>query len=155
MIEAPSFFPPSPRVFYRKAPLFRVTGQVRFPSVLKIDAQSPFEFQDKVRDIFPLYEKSQSLPLDKLPQEILRAFSSMGAGDHKFISEDRKQMFSLQNSALIFSTSEYRKWDDFISRFFKTLAVLSSEYKPSFFTTVGLRYQDFIVKSTINAESLK
>lgn len=42
-------FPPTQRVIYHKNPLVEVVCQLRFPTILKIDAEIPVAFQEAVR----------------------------------------------------------------------------------------------------------
>ena len=51
----PAPFPDAPRVMYERNPLVEVICQVRFPPVLRIEAQLPDAFQDRIRDVFPIY----------------------------------------------------------------------------------------------------
>lgn len=48
-------FPESKRVFYVKNPLAEVICQLRFPAILRIGAESPHEFQERIRDHLPLF----------------------------------------------------------------------------------------------------
>ena len=66
-------FPPSPRVIYSKAPLVQVICQLRFPTLLSIESQPPVEFQERIRDHFPLLEKVTNPLQTQLPPEVFQA----------------------------------------------------------------------------------
>ena len=48
-------FPDTPRVIYNKNPLAEVICQLRFPSILLIDAGLPAGFQERIRAMYPLF----------------------------------------------------------------------------------------------------
>ena len=45
------------RVRYQKSPLVEVIFQLRFPTILSINAKQPMEFQDKIREKYPFYQE--------------------------------------------------------------------------------------------------
>ena len=45
------------RVRYEKSPLVEVIFQLRFPTILSINAVQPVEFQELIRKEFPFYEE--------------------------------------------------------------------------------------------------
>ena len=53
-------FPEVRRVIYKKSPLDRVICQLKFPPVLRIDADMPVEFQDCIRREFPNYDEKSN-----------------------------------------------------------------------------------------------
>jgi len=55
-------FPDSKRAFYGKNPLEEVVCQLRFPPILRIEVETPAVFQDKVRQVFPLYKRLTVVP---------------------------------------------------------------------------------------------
>jgi uncharacterized protein (TIGR04255 family) len=140
-------FPHSPRVIYRKAPLLQVTCQFHFPPVLRIDGQVPAEFQDRVRQTFPLVER-QLLP--QLPPEIVQALTAqVGSGGYKFLTEDRSSTITLTSTSLSFGTLSYQGWECFHEQFRLPLSALLDIYQPSFFLRIGLRYQNIIERERI------
>ncbi|MFM6395678.1 TIGR04255 family protein, partial [Planktothrix sp.] len=56
------------RVIYQRTPLIEVLGQLRFPTILKINNQEPYEFQEKIRFDYPIFQKSLSV---NLPPEMV------------------------------------------------------------------------------------
>ncbi len=50
-------FPESERVVYGENPLVEVICQLKFPPILDISTAEPAAFQNKVRKLYPLYEK--------------------------------------------------------------------------------------------------
>ena len=57
-------FPSIERVIYQNNTLGEVVCQLRFPTILRIEASSPADFQDAIREAYPLFitKKSPELP---------------------------------------------------------------------------------------------
>ena len=155
-------FPVSQRVIYRKNPLIEVICQVRFPSILKIETQIPAEFQDLIREDYPLYNEKKELQL-KLPKEIseriapaeiLETFSPGSSRiNHEFISEDENWKINLTNGFLALSTGQYTRWEVFKQNFLRPFEALLEVYKPKHFTRIGLRYRDLIKREDLGLEA--
>jgi hypothetical protein len=62
MNAADDLFPDSARVIYGKAPLTGVVCQLRFPPILRIESAPPADFQDRIREQFPLLERRPQSP---------------------------------------------------------------------------------------------
>ncbi|MGL4500348.1 MAG: TIGR04255 family protein, partial [Planktothrix sp.] len=141
------------RVIYKRNPLIEVIGQVRFPTILKIDNQDPFEFQEQVRLEYPILKQSQSLTI---PPEIVPLLPQIGGQirnaqhtTYHFQSEDSKWQISLNRDSLTLSTVEYQKYEDFKFKLNKACKIFEKLYQPSFYTRVGLRYKDLILRSKL------
>jgi uncharacterized protein (TIGR04255 family) len=148
-------FPHIQRVFYRKAPLKQVTCQVRFPTILRIDTL-PSEFQEKIRQQFPLLEQgTKLLGPQQLPVPIMQAIQlQMGVPSWRFLTEDRLSTISLSNSTLVLSTTSYTKWEDFMNKWRPVYGALVECYLPSYLTSVSLRYQDFINRQQLGLNGI-
>jgi uncharacterized protein (TIGR04255 family) len=141
-------FPASDRVVYGKNPLEEVVCQLRFPPILRIEAEAPVAFQEAVRSMFPMYQRNAShgtlVPAMPLPPELLEALGA-GAGTlHEFATKDGVWKLSLKQDFLALTTSAYTTWSDFADRLRTPLAALSACYSPAFFVRIGLRYRDRI-----------
>src|SRR5271166_868046 len=148
-----NLFPPSERVFYEKAPLIEVVAQLRYPQILRIQGQPPADFQERIRDRFPLLEKGFAPLLPglqmPLPAEIVQALGSQGSLSYLFLTEDRTATVTLSSDSLALSTRAYNQWEDFLDLLGPPLTALIDEYKPSFFQRVGLRYVDAIQREAL------
>ena len=60
--------PDFPRLTLQKNPLEQVICQLRFPQILKIDMQAPFEFQDIIRQEYPMYAASKENQPEMSPE---------------------------------------------------------------------------------------
>jgi uncharacterized protein (TIGR04255 family) len=139
-------FPPSKRVFYGKNPLEEVVCQLRFPPILRIDAEAPVTFQERVRSVFPLYQRGVNpAPLGlPFPPELMQALAGGGGVSHEFSSADRVWKLSLTRDFLALTTRDYKEWPDFKAKMREPLDALVAVYAPAFFVRVGLRYRDRI-----------
>jgi uncharacterized protein (TIGR04255 family) len=152
-----SLFPRSPRVFYEKAPLVEVVCQVRFPPLLAIQANPPTDFQEAVRDAFPLLEEGDGFVADlELPPQMKRllAAQSGGATGYQFSSEDRLEAVTLTRDSLAYSTKRYTLWEEFSKTLNGPLNKLTQIYKPSFYNRIGLRYIDAICRTELGLEGV-
>ena len=134
---------------YDKNQLVEVICQLRFPSVLRIDTESPTAFQDAIRKPgahrgYPMYILKRNLPFQlsfptaKLPPPLAAMTSTM----HEFASEDGHCKINLNRDFLAISTTKYTRWQDFGEDIHRVLELFKSEYSPSFFSRVGLRYRN-------------
>jgi uncharacterized protein (TIGR04255 family) len=140
-------------VIYSKNPLERVICQLRFPRILRVGVEEPSQFQDGVRDEYPVYEVSdESVQLPRGAGQVLaRVGFSLSTGNqvHRFKSADERQILALSQGFLALEVKDYKRWEDFEGRLRNTEQVLRDTYNPAFYTRVGLRYQDVIRRSTL------
>ena len=130
---------------YEKAQLIEVICQVRFPTILSIEASPPAQFQDTIRGVFPRYlcRREKSAGKNGETQEIL---------NHTFVSEDSSWKLNLTKSFFSLSTMRYRGWEDFASRLDEPLGQFIQIYHPAFFLRVGLRYVNAFSRKNLELE---
>ncbi len=149
-------FPDSPRVIYDKAPLVEVVCQLRFPRILRIETQAPADFQDAVRDVFPLLEKvvhANIPPGVQVPPEILQVLESQLIPSYQFLTEDRSANVTLAPDSISLSTTRYERWEQFCGALESPLSALIEIYKPSFFSRIGLRYINAIERKALGLDA--
>lgn len=150
-------FPEVKRVIYDKNPLEKVICQLRFPPILKIDAEIPSQFQEKIRIDFPNFSEKTELKIEvppglesKMPQDIIRRMlQAHGNKNYEFSSEDSVWKINLTRNSLSLATTKYEKWEQFKSRFVNPLGALIDIYSPTYFHRIGLRYIDVIKRSVL------
>jgi len=148
-------FPVSQRVIYQKNPLEEVLCQVQFPPILRIDTEEPAQFQEAIRANYPFYSVKPASMLMGVPPELAAKLPKgfpfiSGQPTHEFTSQDKKWTLSLTRDFIALSCSSYKKWEDFRDHFIEPFNILLNQYKPSFFTRIGLRYRNVIRKSTLD-----
>jgi uncharacterized protein (TIGR04255 family) len=148
--------PDSPRVVYSKNPLVEVICQVRFPPILKIAAEPPAAFQEKIRAEYPLLTEKQPEAMELPPgvppvvAQVIRSSLPKGRpAGYEFISADEHWKVTLTRDFLALSTPVYRRWEDFRAHLERPVKACVEVYAPAFFTRIGLRYQDLIRRSAL------
>jgi uncharacterized protein (TIGR04255 family) len=153
-------FPDASRVIYENNPLEEVICQLRFPSILKIEAEPPAAFQERIRAGYPFYK---SKPAFKLPAGVPPELATMLARDlplgvgqtaHEFTSRDKKWAVSLTREFLALTCRRYERWEHFKDHLRGPLEALQEVYSPPFFVRVGLRYRDIIRRSVLGLEEV-
>ena len=153
-------FPIAQRVIYKTNPLEQVICQLRFPPILRIDAEIPAKFQDRIRAEFPNYSETSEIKLEvpsgikgTIPPEIIsQMFQSSGGKNYEFSSEDGFWKINLTRAFIALTTSKYERWEHFKDKLRLPLQALVDAYAPSHFSRVGLRYVDVIKRSILNLQ---
>jgi uncharacterized protein (TIGR04255 family) len=145
-------FPYAPRVHYKNAPLFNVVCQLRFPPILRLEGQAPADFQEAIRGTFPLLERMQPPILSQIPPEILQGIQMQGGWT--FLTEDRSISVGLSVDSISLTVAKYERWERFTELLYGPLVALERIYKPAFFTRIGLRYQDLILRSALGLDGV-
>lgn len=152
-------FPPSPRVIYEKNPLVEVICQLRFPRILRIDTELPSTFQEEIRSAFPNFTQSAAIDMANLPSDLARIVGlekALGSGQqsYEFSSADGAWKVTLTSQFLALVTTKYRRWEEFKERLRLPLQALTKVYGPTFFSRLGLRYQDVIKRSELGLKDV-
>ena len=147
-------FPETPRARYEISPLDEVVCRLKFPPILRIEAELPATFQEQVRADFPLFETIDAAPPANLPPELTRLVLPRGRGvpvEHLFSSsdEDRTWQLRLSRSKLSLSTLDYGQWEQFRQRLTLPHAALIGQYGPASFDHICLRYRNVIRRSQL------
>lgn len=151
-------FPQAKRIIYKNNPLDEVVCQLRFPSILKIDAEIPAEFQESIRKQFPQYAESSEVTLDfppmaadvNIPPQFLKPSETK---NYEFTSEDGLWKINLTRTFLALTARKYIRWEEFRDKLNIPLKTLINYYKPTYFSRIGLRYIDVIKRSRLKLEN--
>ena len=149
-------FPASQRVIYDKAPLVQVVCQLRFPAILRIQSQPPADFQDAIRDRFPLLDRvNVLLPQGiELPQELIQVLEAQAPQNaYQFLTSDRKHSILLSQNSISLTSNAYNRWEEFGELLDAPLLALIKYYNPAFFSRVGLRYINAIERNALGLEA--
>lgn len=148
--------PESDRVIFRNNPLAEVVCQLRFPGVLRIEAEAPAAFQDRIRADYPEYRQTSGLPADLLPPAIAilqGANPEVPRCIHEFAATDTTWSVSLARTFLALKTTQYERWEEFSRRIQALMSTLVEIYRPAYYSRVGLRYVDVIQRSRLGLQS--
>ncbi len=143
-----------PRVKYAKNQLGEVVCELRFPEILTIEANVPADFQEAIRDEFPIYSVRKDAPMPKLTGAPgnLQVQKQPPRNNYQFVSEDGLWRVNLRSQSISLTCSRYSRWEDFAAKLDKPLAAFIRIYRPAFFERVGLRYLNFISRKALNLE---
>jgi uncharacterized protein (TIGR04255 family) len=146
-------FPESEHAIYENNPLEEVICQVRFPPILRIDAEVPADFQDDIRHSYPLFREERGVELGpRVPPEIAAALareSGPAQAKYSFLSDDEREAIALTRGFLALTCRAYECWAVFREHLETALQALRNRYDPPFFTRVGLRYKNVICRSKL------
>ena len=147
-------FPEIERVIYSTSPLVEVVCELQFPPILKISADEPYDFQERVRRAYPKF--AATTPVDPLPQDapdflrpLLQATfqdTSLSAGARKYHFSDPNDEWEivLSREAISLTTTAYTRWERFLASLVDIVNHLFDLYEPSYFSRIGLRYKDLL-----------
>lgn len=138
------------RYQYVAAPLVEAICQVRFPSILKIGAGDPVEFQEQLRQKYPKYVARQEQPQPKVVNG--KVEQAPAIVNHNFISADGTWKVNLTKDFIALSTVRYPRWEEFAARLDEVLAIFIQIYQPALFERIGLRYINAFSKTRLHME---
>ena len=149
-------FSTEPRCRYGAHPLAEVICQLRFPEILSIGANAPVEFQEAIRGEFPLFLRKQELPAPKLTGTPgnLTVQNQPPVINYQFSSANGTWRVNLTNTFISLTCTRYTGWEDFAAHLDKPLAAFIRIYRPAHFSRIGLRYLNFISRSSLGLEGI-
>lgn len=146
-------FPTSPRVHFRVNPIQFVLAQFSFPTILRIGAELPVEYQERIRHQYPLYRVREATRLPDQLQFIQPALPpEFQVRLYDFASEDGIWTVTIAQDFITLQTSRYTRWEEFRERFQSILDAFVQVYEPSFFLRIGLRYHDLLDRRRLGLE---
>ena len=138
------------RCVYGRSPLVEVICQLRFPVILAIDSQAPYQFQEAIRSDYPQFtQRTENLP----PKPVNGKLTSQGSQqNYQFVDSASHWKVNLTKNFISLSTNRYTRWEDFAQRLDKILAAFIRQYQPAYFERVGLRFINSISRKALELE---
>jgi uncharacterized protein (TIGR04255 family) len=150
----PLKFPQKPEVRLRKPPLEEVICQVKFPPILRISKETPIDFQDTIRDHFPVLEIEQGVIVQfPIIGNIEKPAVETSPKIYRFLSPDKKNNVSIATDFIALSTKKYSTWSDFLQILNFILKTFVNIYQPSFATRIGLRFINRFTKKNTKSKT--
>ena len=142
------------RCIYQNNQLAEVVCQLRFPEILTIQTTLPAQFQEAIRDEFPLYTSRKENPAPKLAGTPgnMTLQKQDPVTNYQFMSADGIWRVNLTSRFISLSCCKYTCWEDFAGKLDKPLVAFIKTYKPAFFERVGLRYVNFFSRKEMDLE---
>lgn len=144
------------RVKYAKPQLLEVICQLRFPTILSINAKEPAEFQELIRGQFPNYSRN----VETLPPKLagrpgaLQVQEQPSVVNYQFLSSDGRWKVNLTKDFIALATPAYPCWEDFAAKLDEILAHFISVYHPASFDRIGLRYINAFSRRALGLEDV-
>lgn len=149
-------FPTATRVIYEQNPLEEVICQLKFPTILRIDAEPPAAFQEALRLDYPRYSTEGGLNLKGLPPEVAQLAGSVIQNrvgvSHKVTNEAGDAFVVLTRDFLALTVTKYDRWEHFRARMEQACRAFEAAFQPGFYSRVGLRYRDVIRPAALGLE---
>lgn len=155
----------SERVVFKRNPLFAVSAQIRFTPILRIQVETPAEFQEAVRAELPGYEIVNPSPVaipSEIPNEVQSAMRmaiqanlnvSFERG-HRFKSNDENWVVQLSQGSFTLACKSYERWEVFRQKLESIFNKFVGIYRPPYATWLGLRYQNAIERSKLGLQDV-
>lgn len=144
------------RCRYQAHQLAEVICQFRFPEILAIGAKDPVDFQEAIREEFPVFSRRQEIPAPKLtgvPGGVA-VQKQHPVTNYQFSSADGVWRINITTKFISLTCGKYTCWEDFAAHLDKPLAAFLQIYKPAYFERVGLRYLNFISRFALGLEDV-
>jgi uncharacterized protein (TIGR04255 family) len=127
------------RVLFKKAPLTKVIGQVRFPILLRFsDGTFIAPFHESVRREYPHVSREHQMSLKLSAGEGVQ--TSVGEVLWRFATPDRRWSVVLGETAITLEVPGYSSIDEFLARFSSIIAAAQPTLELAQRTRLGLRY---------------
>lgn len=127
---------------------------MRFPEILLINSAPPADFQEFIREAFPLYSVRNEVAPPKMAGTPgnFHLENRPATPNYQFTSSDGAWRVNLTSRFISLTSSSYDRWENFARRLDKPLAAFIQIYKPAFFQRVGLRYMNFFSRNRLSLE---
>jgi len=144
------------RCIYQRNQLAEVICQLRFPEILAIGAKLPVDFQESIRDEFPVYSTRKEMPAPRITGTPgnLSIEKQEPIINYQFASADGVWRINLTGKFISLACNRYTCWEDFAAKLDKPLVSFIKIYNPAFFERVGLRYVNFISRKALDLEGV-
>ena len=142
------------RCIYQNNQLAEVICQLRFPEILSIAAKLPVDFQEAIRDEFPVYSTRKEMPAPRISGTpgSLSIEKQEPITNYQFASADGVWRVNLTGKFISLACNRYTSWEAFAKKLDKPLVAFIKTYKPAYFDRVGLRYVNFFSRQALDLE---
>ena len=136
--------PPVKPVPFRRNYIRQAVCELRFPTLLEMEAKPPTTLQGRLRKEYPLYQRIHSVNVGPGATET--------TDRHLFKSKDKAWTVAFNPSSISLETEAYVDFDPFAGRLRRMIESAADLIDSDFFTRVGLRYINAIPTGSKRAE---
>ena len=129
---------------YKRNFLDQVICRVDFPLILRLKKESPIEFQEKIKHLFPKASEAVIIGAKVGEQDPLSVEVREPAPRWEFYTRNLKKKLILQSQFLALEDHEFASFERFEDFCFPAIDALNSIYGPPLFTRLGLRYINIV-----------
>ncbi|MBI1801687.1 MAG: TIGR04255 family protein [Chloroflexi bacterium] len=128
---------------------------MRFPRILRIGKEEPFEFQELVRRRFPQFGVEQGFQI-QLPDLGGESAPMVGLSPrvYRFSAADGYSSLSLASEFYALTTNRYTHWKEFLADLCLAHEATQQVYQPAYATRIGLRYVDRLSRSNTGCQTV-
>lgn len=132
-------------------PVAEVLAQVRFPPLLSILKEPPAEFQEAIRQRFPLLtrENTAQLAINNDDQPSLTFQPPI----YRFGNPDTESQAVLSADYFAVSTKRYTGWRHFLNDLTYVYTAVAHVYNPSYAIRAGLRYINHLTQDNTGVDN--
>ncbi|WP_319633538.1 TIGR04255 family protein [Pelagibius marinus] len=132
---------------YHRNPLIEVVCQFRFPKLLRLEAELPADFQDKIKPKFPLLKENTGFEFAMAVGEEFASAPPVAktqVRSYNFFSSDKDWNVGISSTSFSLTCKNYKRWEEFKEHLDLIREAFVSIYGPPYIQRCGLRYINVI-----------
>lgn len=137
----PIIIPESKHETFDRNSINSVICQIRFQPIFRIAAETPVDFQEKIRKDYPKVKREEGVHVEVQGKDIKPTNTGF---TWRFLSEDENWQVTLDSAFIAFETKNYKNFNEFKKKFKRVFEAYNKVYYPSSPERIGLRYVNFI-----------
>ena len=127
--------------------------QLRFPQLFRFDDEAGERVRERLVASYPLTEKQHQLVFQVTPENVQPV---QGQEPVFFLrTDDRAWTVSVSSSSVALETTDYRRFDDFLTRWIDLFKAVSGSLDVGRQTRIGLRYVNQIELPEVSLDDLR
>ncbi|MCH8973769.1 MAG: TIGR04255 family protein [Chloroflexi bacterium] len=141
-----------------------VICEIRFPVLLRLEAEAPVGLQERIREVYPNYRREdqglQPPPeMGQLLQNVGITLPTLGL-THRFYDDDESHSVLAAtrhqrgDSFIALADKDYQDWDNYSQRLVFAEEQFVAEYQPGNYRRIGLRYRNEISSELLDIPSV-
>lgn len=109
-----------------------VIVEIRFPTILKIRRECPEQFQEGIRDAFPLFQRNNQVQVSPFSD-------GENSSSYTFKTRQEDYLAQLSSESLVLRCDAYTSFEDFMEKFNVVFSLAERVLEIPFLTRIGYR----------------